>query len=954
VDSANQSFTSIDGVLFNSDATTLIQYPLGKSGALYSIPAGVISIGKEAFFYATSLTSITIPASVTSIGYYAFTSASALKDVYIQGNAPSVGVGAFANNAGGATAHIKAGATGFASDGQNWNGLVVSEERYTVTYNAAGGSEVSSGTFTPIAAIQTAPASTRTGYTLLGWSTTAGNAEDIVTFPYGLGVTQDITLHAIWRFDTEFKCSTGLAPAVGDNSATYTVTNGVLTNGSDCVGAVVIADSVTSLVNFEFGGAWTLTSITIPAGVTSIGRYAFGTLTSLTSIEVDSANQSFKSIDGVLFNKAATELVHYPTGRIGKAYTIPVGVKTIGEAAFPSTSLASITIPDGVTSIGKNTFGYATSLTSLILPASLTTLGDGAFYGARVLKDFHFLGNAPTVETYTFQEVASSAKAHIKVGAQGFGSDGQNWNGLIVEDDSHVVTYNSVSGSEVNAGTFSTGDTIQSAPVSTRAGHTLLGWSESSAGDLVTFPYTVTTDITLYAIWRFDTEFKCSTGLVPAVGDDSTTYTIRNGVVTAGRNCVGAVVIPDGVTGIGAGAFTFAGGLTSITLPASVTSIGSGAFGSTALTSITIPAGVERIGYAAFAFAASLKAVYFLGSAPGSIVSNSFFGVATGAKAYISATATGFGTESTWNDLVVMRPYGPGSSTGYVNCTQGSQITGSIVIVDFVVIQNNGCSGEVTIPASVTGIAANAFQNASTLSSIYFLGKAPTTVAAGAFSGVSANATVYKTKSARFKLVDGKWNGLSVENAVVAKFYGNGSKVGTVPSAIMRPAGQSFVAPENTGGLGKTGYTFLGWNTLANGRGTSYAPGAVIEMRQAGMTLHPTWSQSPTKADTASKPVISGFTISTSNGKNSLGVTSGPWSGFPKPVLSYQWYSCTDKVSSFGSTVPETCSVIESATSSKLALTKRFKEKHIVVSVTGQSAGTSPTVWFSKSTAAIR
>jgi hypothetical protein len=193
-----------------------------------------------------------------------------------------------------------------------------------------------------------------------------------------------------------------------------------------------------------------------------------------------------------------------------------------------------------------------------------------------------------------------------------------------------------------------------------------------------------------------------------------------------------------------------------------------------------------------------------------------------------------------------------------------------------------------------------------------------------------------------------------VESRILVRFSGNGSKVGTVPAGILRPAGQSFVAPENTGGLSRNGYNFVGWNTKANARGTSYAPGAVIEMRQAGMTLHPTWSQNPTKASSATKPSIYGQTVSTSNGKNSLSAISGPWSGFPKPVLSYQWYSCTDKVSSFGSTVPETCSVIESATSSKLALTKRFKGEHIVVSVTGQSAGTSPTVWFSKSTAAIR
>ena len=48
-----------------------------------SIPESVTSIGDDAFAYCGSLTSVTIPASVTSIGYYAFKGCSSLTSVNI-------------------------------------------------------------------------------------------------------------------------------------------------------------------------------------------------------------------------------------------------------------------------------------------------------------------------------------------------------------------------------------------------------------------------------------------------------------------------------------------------------------------------------------------------------------------------------------------------------------------------------------------------------------------------------------------------------------------------------------------------------------------------------------------------------------------------------------------------------------------------------------------------------
>jgi putative transposon-encoded protein len=58
VDAVNAYYVSEDGVLFDKQKTTLIQYPQAKSGTAYTIPASVKSIGAGAFCYCTSLSSI--------------------------------------------------------------------------------------------------------------------------------------------------------------------------------------------------------------------------------------------------------------------------------------------------------------------------------------------------------------------------------------------------------------------------------------------------------------------------------------------------------------------------------------------------------------------------------------------------------------------------------------------------------------------------------------------------------------------------------------------------------------------------------------------------------------------------------------------------------------------------------------------------------------------------------
>jgi len=84
VDFNNPHLTSIDGVLFNKDASKLIQYPAGKKEYHYSIPQSVNTLSYRSFSM-SSITDITIPENVTLIEQYAFYDCDNLVSVTYQG-----------------------------------------------------------------------------------------------------------------------------------------------------------------------------------------------------------------------------------------------------------------------------------------------------------------------------------------------------------------------------------------------------------------------------------------------------------------------------------------------------------------------------------------------------------------------------------------------------------------------------------------------------------------------------------------------------------------------------------------------------------------------------------------------------------------------------------------------------------------------------------------------------
>ena len=104
--------------------------------------------------------------------------------------------------------------------------------------------------------------------------------------------------------------------------------------------------------------------------------------------------------------------------------------------------------------------------------------------------------------------------------------------------------------------------------------------------------------------------------------------------------------------------------------------------------------------------------------------------------------------------------------------------------------------------------------------------KVDTTIASGAYSNTLTFAVVAEPAM------------------VTVAFNGNGSTSGSM-SSIKIPAGDSQVLPSNT--FVRSGYDFTGWNTAANGGGTSYSDGATLTTTtaQAGqtITLYAQWEQ---------------------------------------------------------------------------------------------------------------
>jgi len=102
----------------------------------------------------------------------------------------------------------------------------------------------------------------------------------------------------------------------------------------------------------------------------------------------------------------------------------------------------------------------------------------------------------------------------------------------------------------------------------------------------------------------------------------------------------------------------------------------------------------------------------------------------------------------------------------------------------------------------------------------------------------------------------------------------NGSTSGTVPGkATVAMTGGTLTLASNTGSLAKTDFTFGGWNTAANGSGTSYAVGATTFIPSGDATLYAQWNSTITyngNGQTSASSTVPGATTARGSSNTTL------------------------------------------------------------------------------------
>ncbi|MBR2621934.1 MAG: leucine-rich repeat protein [Clostridia bacterium] len=391
VEDANAVYTDVDGVVYDTSKTTLVEYPAGNTRTQYTVLDGVVTIGKAAFYGTTNIQTVNLPDSVKVLDEYSFYDCSA-QQYQLSSNLQEIKMYALSKN-------------------KHLTSIAIPDSVMQISnYAFAEDWRLRSVTFTEKSKL---PRISFGAFAYCGLqsfrvpanvSTMAQGAflgcPDLKSFTFA----KNSKLESIsaYMFDG---CS-NLQSITFEQGSALTSIQAHGMEGMTKLRNIDLGDAkLTNIDNFAFRFCESLTHVDIPEGVTNLGRYAFYYCTSLSEIQIPSTMEhigrfAFLGTEEMNVYFASETLPQYLDEDwdhdiagyyLGVTDVITDGdwkyakltsggiaiIEYLGEAT--EIDLTALDLGGDIVSIGGKAF-YFSMVESIKLPETLVTIQANAFY----------------------------------------------------------------------------------------------------------------------------------------------------------------------------------------------------------------------------------------------------------------------------------------------------------------------------------------------------------------------------------------------------------------------------------------------------------------------------------------------------------------------------------------------------------------------------------------------
>ncbi len=377
VDTANTAYSVNSGVLYSIDGKTLIKYPDNKSDAVFTMPDTVEAVQNNAFAYTNNLITLNSGKEFRTITAGAFRNCDSVQLITIPQLVSSIDVTTFDGCTALRAINVDSLNPRFLSDGQ---GVLYNKSCTNLLKIPEG---YPSTVYTPLGIVQTVDIYAAKNCTMLQKINLPSTVQTIgygafmncpilasMTIPASTTTISERAFENCPKLETvtfnsavetiESKAFYGCVALTSADLPASLKTIGISAFENSGLETVTLSEGLESVGESAF--AYTLlTTVDLPATVASLGDKAFFNCSLLEAINVATANENYKSDDGVLYSTDGT-LIQYPSAKASEKYIVLDGTEKIGNLAlYGATALESIEIGRTVTDIASDSFSGITN-----------------------------------------------------------------------------------------------------------------------------------------------------------------------------------------------------------------------------------------------------------------------------------------------------------------------------------------------------------------------------------------------------------------------------------------------------------------------------------------------------------------------------------------------------------------------------------------------------------------